>query len=287
MENKKPLLPVKSDFVFRQIFGDQRNEDILGAFLRSVLDIPDDEYDHLIIVDPHLKKESEDDKYAILDVKLHTVNGSIIHVEIQRRVHADLRLRTIFSQSRLITEQMASGNKWSKIKRAITIIITDEIFMRKGNSYHNQFRYRTKDGLEFTDFTEINTLDLSKLPLNDDSTNLWYWMKFIKSDDEEGLDMLAMRSPEIKKAVGLLKEMSADESIRMLYEQREMVLRDIESMKDDALRENDEKWQGVVANVIADKDAEIAGKDAEIADMSAENKQLRDQIAALQTRYNS
>ena len=48
MDNKKPLLPVKSDFVFRQIFGDQRNEDILGAFLRSVLDIPDDEYDHLI-----------------------------------------------------------------------------------------------------------------------------------------------------------------------------------------------------------------------------------------------
>jgi len=76
--------------------------------------------------------------------------------------------------------------------------------------------------------------------------------------------MLATRSPEMKKAVGVLKELSADESIRMLYEQREMVLRDIESMKDDAVRENDEKWQGIVA----DKDAE--------------NKQLREQIAALQ-----
>jgi len=254
MENKKPLLPVKSDFVFKQIFGDQRNVDILGAFLRSVLDIPDDEYGDLIIVDPHLKKESEDDKYAIVDVKLHTVSGGIIHIEIQRKVYSDLRLRTIFSQARLITEQMASGNKWTQIKRAITIIITDEIFMRKGNSYHHQFRYRTKDGFEFTDLTEINTLDLSKLPLNDDSTNLWYWMKFIKSDDEEGLDMLAMRSPEMKKAVGVLKELSADERTRMLYEQREMVLRDIESMKDDAVRETDEKWQ----SVIADKDAEIA-----------------------------
>ena len=76
--------------------------------------------------------------------------------------------------------------------------------------------------------------------------------------------MLATRSPEMKKAVGVLKELSADESIRMLYEQREMVLRDIESMKDDAVRENDEKWQGIVA----DKDAE--------------NKKLREQIAALQ-----
>jgi hypothetical protein len=85
MEKRMPLLPVKSDFVFRLIFGDQRNVDILAAFLRSVLDIPDDEYDHLTIVDPYLKKESEDDKYAILDVKLHTVSGSVIHIETASR----------------------------------------------------------------------------------------------------------------------------------------------------------------------------------------------------------
>ena len=268
MENKKPLLPVKSDFVFRRIFGDQRNVDILGAFLRSVLDIPDDEYGYLTIIDPHLKKESRKDKYAILDVKLHTVSGSIIHIEIQRRVLSDLKARTIYRQSKLITEQMESGNKWTKIKRAITIAITDEVNVREGDKYHHQFRYRTKDGLEFSNLTEINTLDLSKLPINDDSTDLWYWMKFIKSDDEEGLEMLAMRSPEMKKAVGFLKKLSANEQTRMLYEQHEMVLRDIESMKDDAFRESEEKWQGVVA------------------DLSAENEQLRKQLAALQAQFS-
>ena len=142
-----PLLPVKSDFVFRLIFGDQRNMDILGAFLRSVLDIPDDEYDHLTIVDPFLKKESEEDKFAILDVKLHTVSGSTIHIEIQLRVLSDLKPRTIYSQSKLVTEQMSSGGKWSSIKRAITIVITDDIFVPEGDKYHHQFRYRTKDGM--------------------------------------------------------------------------------------------------------------------------------------------
>ena len=42
--------------------------------------------------------------------------------------------------------------------------------------------------------------------------------------------------------------------------------------KNDALRKNDEKWQGVVAEkdaALADKDAEIAGKDAEIAALRA------------------
>ena len=55
MDNKKPLLPVKSDFVFKLIFGDQRNVDILTAFLKSVLDIPDAEYDRLTM----LKSSSE------------------------------------------------------------------------------------------------------------------------------------------------------------------------------------------------------------------------------------
>ena len=204
MDNKKPLLPVKSDFVFRLIFGDQRNVDILGAFLRSVLDIPVEEYDRLTIIDPHIKKEYEDDKYGILDVKVHTVSGGVIHVEIQLRVHPDMEARTIYSQSKLVTEQMSSGRKWSIIKRAITIVITEDIFVPEGDRYHHQFRYRTEDGIEFSDLVEINTLDLSKLPTDDDSTDLWYWMKFIKTDDEEVLDMLAQRSPQMRKAVGVL-----------------------------------------------------------------------------------
>ena len=94
--------------------------------------------------------------------------------------------------------------------------------------------------------------------------------------------MLAMRSPEMKKAVGVLKRLSANEQTRMLYEQHEMVLRDIESMKDDALRENDEKWLGVVA----EKDAVIANKDAVIANRDAENEQLRKQLAVLQAQFS-
>ncbi|MCL2103322.1 MAG: Rpn family recombination-promoting nuclease/putative transposase [Syntrophorhabdaceae bacterium] len=195
-----------------------------------------------------------------------------------------MKARTIYSQSKLVTEQMSSGNKWSNVKRVITIVITDDIFVPEGGRYHHQFRYRTKGGIEFTDLTEINTLDLNKLPLDDDSTDLWYWMKFIKSDDEEVLDMLAAKSPQMRKAVGVLKELSADEATRMRYENREMALRDFESMKDDALRENDEKWRGVVADVVADKDAALADKDAVIADKKAENAEQAALIAELRAQ---
>ncbi|MCL2153678.1 MAG: Rpn family recombination-promoting nuclease/putative transposase [Oscillospiraceae bacterium] len=266
MKNKKPLLPVKSDYIFKLIFGDQRNVDILGAFLRSVLDIPVDEYERLTIIDPHIKKEFEEDKYGILDVKVHTVSGGVIHVEIQLQVHPDMRARTIYSQSKLVTEQMSSGRQWSLIKRAITIVITEDIFVREGDRYHNQFRYRTNDGIEFTDLVEVNTLDLSKLPADDDSTELWHWMKFIKTDDEEVIEMLVDRSPQMRKAVGVLKELSADEVTRMLFEKREIARMDFESRLDGALRETDEKWKSIVA----DKDAALADKDAEIAQLRAQ-----------------
>jgi predicted transposase/invertase (TIGR01784 family) len=41
--------------------------------------------------------------------------------------------------------------------------------------------------------------------------------------------MLAQRSPEIGKVVGMLKELSADEAIRMQYEAREKAIRDHEA----------------------------------------------------------
>jgi predicted transposase/invertase (TIGR01784 family) len=177
---------------------------------------------------------------------------------------------------------MASGNEWLNIKRVITIIITNDVFIPEGDKYHHQFRYRTKDGLEFTDLTEINTLDLSKLPSIDDSTDLWYWMKFIKSDDEGVLDMLATRSPQIKKAVGVLKELSADERTRMIYENREMARRDFESIKNDAVRfavwSEQEKWNGVIAEkdtALAEKNTALAEKDIVLAEQAVLIAKLR------------
>ena len=85
--------------------------------------------------------------------------------------------------------------------------------------------------------------------------------------------MLATRSPQIRKAVGVLKELSADEQTRMLYEKREMARRDYESLLDAqaaALADKDA--------TIEDKDATIADKDATIADKDAEIERLRAQL---------
>ena len=250
MDNVIPaLLPVISDFIFKLIFGDQRNVDILAEFLKSVLDIPDSEYDHITVVDPHVKKESKTDKYGILDVKVHTKNENIINVEIQVLPIPEMKQRSLYFMSKMVTEQMKAGMEHSDIKRSVSIIITNYTFVPENDHYHNQFRYRTKGGTEFTDLTEFNTLELNKLPSDTDSTDLWYWMKFINADNEEVLEMLAQRSPQMRKAVGILKELSADERTRMLYEEREVARRDMVSRLGGARREG---HADVARNMIAD-----------------------------------
>ena len=236
MDENISLLPVKSDFVFKLIFGDQRNVDILAGFLKSVLDIPLEDYDFLTVVDPYLKKESKDDKYGILDVRVHTMSSQIIHVEIQVWPIPDMKERSVFYQSRMITEQISSGQDYSVIKRVVSIIITDFEIIQGSEKYHHQFRYRTENSIEFTNLTEINTLELAKLPPEADNSELWYWTKFIKSDDMEVLNMLEERSPQLKKAVGVLKELSADERTRMIYEDHEKARRDIASMLGGAIK---------------------------------------------------
>ena len=137
----------------------------------------------------------------------------------------------------MVTEQIKSGQDWAVINKVVSIIITDYVFVPQSSKYHNKFRYRTEDGVEFTNLAEINTLELEKLSADTDGSELWFWLKFIESKDGEVLEMLAERSPHMRKAVGVLKELSADERTRILYEEREKARRDIASRMDGARKE--------------------------------------------------
>ena len=77
---RREILPAKSDIIFKLLFGDERNIDLLTDLLKSVLDLPEDEYDEVKIVDPHLLREFDDDKLGILDVKVKTTSGKVIDI---------------------------------------------------------------------------------------------------------------------------------------------------------------------------------------------------------------
>ncbi|GHU56041.1 hypothetical protein AGMMS49975_18720 [Clostridia bacterium] len=236
----REILPAKSDIVFKMLFGDERNIDLLTDLLKSVLDLPSDEYDVVTIVDPHLLRDFGDDKLGILDVKVKTKSGKAIDIEIQVAPVPELKERIIFYNSKMVTEQIGDGDNYRNIKKVISIIITNFDYIDDSDFYHNDYTlYDSKTKSRFTNLVEIHTLELSKLPNADDGTELWDWLTFLKAETKEELEMVAQTNPQIKKAVGVLQILSADERTRMLYESLEKARRDEESRLYGALQERD------------------------------------------------
>ena len=218
----KTILSPRSDFVFKRIFGNQANADILAEFLLSVLSLSKNEYDTLTIIDPHLNRMATDGKMSILDVKLRTRTGKIIDIEINISPMSEMRERIIYYTARMITEQMEKGDRYSAIKKVVSIVITDYVMVNENKKYHNRYTMFDKiNDSEFTDIIEIDTLELPKLAAGGDGSALSDWMQFLKSQTEEELTMLAQKSAPLNKAVGVLLELSADEQTRLLYEAHE------------------------------------------------------------------
>ncbi|MCL2109964.1 MAG: Rpn family recombination-promoting nuclease/putative transposase [Oscillospiraceae bacterium] len=223
----REILPVKSDIVFRLFFADERDTGELVRFLKSFLHLSDDDYDELEIADPHLLREFDGDKLAIIDVKLRTKSKKTIHIEIQLRISPELKERIIFYSSKLITEQIGSGDEYDTIKKVISIVILENTLIPDSAKYHHRFvMYDQEAGVEFSDLLEIHTLELDKLPTNADGTELYDWAKFINAETEEELNMLAERNPQFQPTVVKLRELSADEKAREAYERREKARRD-------------------------------------------------------------
>ena len=233
--NKRKLLPVKSDIVFRIFFADERDPELLITFLKSALRLPDEEYE-IEIADPHLLPEYIDDKTSVIDVKLYTKTRKVIHIEIQLKVTKSFKKRIMYYGSKLITEQLGTAVHYDKINQVISIVITDENFIENSNPYKHRFiMYDPDNKVEFTDLLEFHTLELSKLPKNSDGTQLYDWASFIAADTEEELDMLAQRNPVLNRAVLKLKKLSADEETRDKYERREKALKDLADFQNDSI----------------------------------------------------
>ena len=161
----------KVDVIFKLLFGDKRNSEILIDFLKSVLNISEDEYESIALEDTHLKREGIDDKLGIVDVRLTTKKGKIVHIEMQVLEQDDLPERVTYYNAKMLITQLKSGDKEYNFKRTISIVIADFEIVANSPKYHHTFMLNDKEsGATFTDVMEINTLELTKIPERSDNT---------------------------------------------------------------------------------------------------------------------
>ena len=223
----KTRIFAKSDPIFKMIFGDPENKTALIGLLREIIDIPEEEYAHIEIIDPNLRVNKSYGKSGILDIKLTTKNGQRINVEIQIRKASDLKHRILFYASKMVAEQLKEGQKYDKIRKVISIMIcTDHNLIEDSKEYHNRyFLYDKNTNSTFTDLLEIDILEFKKVPEKDKS-NLATWLRFLNTDDKEELDKMAVRNAAFESAVCKYMELTEDEAIRMLAEENEKAWKD-------------------------------------------------------------
>lgn len=116
------LMKPKNDYVFKKIFGDENNKDILIDFLKAVLK---EEIKDLQILNSELPKANISDKQSILDIRATIDNGSNIDIEIQVARTIYMPQRSLYYWSKIYCEQLEISEKYSKLKKTICINILD------------------------------------------------------------------------------------------------------------------------------------------------------------------
>jgi len=270
------VLPATRDWIFKLLFGDERNKSMLIDMLQTFVELPQEEYE-LSFMDPHLKPEAEEDKLGILDVRVRTKSGKVINIEIQVDPMRHIGNRLSYYKSKLIAEQIASGDRYDAIQRVICVCITSYELFPGVAEYVNGFRFHNpRNGLCFEGIPEeIYTVELAKVPMTSDGNRIWEWLKFLLARTEEEIEMIAQKNPEIRKAANALYVLSADPELRLRYEAQEKARMDRESLLADAFESGMEKERNAWQVVVADMGNKLAGKDAENERLRAENEELR------------
>ena len=218
---------LRNDYAFKRVFGVKENKDVLQDLLECILDIPSEDIADLELLDKELHKDLISDKTGVLDVKLRLKNNTIIDIEIQNRWNSEFVQRTIFYWAKMYTENLKTGEVYTKLPRCITINIVGEGF-DLNNLIHSEYNVVEKHiNDRLSDELEIHFLNLAKIKEQQENIEqdekkkkLYSWLKFIETDDGEVRNMLAENSEMMAKANTTINIMEMSPKEKWLYENR-------------------------------------------------------------------
>ena len=244
MENKKELLKVTNDYVFKRIFGQKGNEDITRGFLKAVTKV---EYNNTDLEDtPILENGLIENKMGILDVKVVASKENNIEMQVTKSEY--IAERILWYWSKLYAGSIEKGEGYNSTKKAICILIADFKLekLEEIEKYHTKWNIREEEykNIILTDRLELHIIELEKLERRNNKSKeeeeLLNWCKFIKFP-EKVEESIIMKNEEIKKAKEQLDKISQDENERRLAELREKAVRDEMAIRDSGIKEGYKK----------------------------------------------
>ena len=239
MMDTHPLMDLKTDYAFKQLFGQPQTADILMAFVNALLKRQDS--DRFVASDwpnTEIAPSRRSGKGKRLDVYVHSERGERLHIEIQVGRMAAWPKRSLLYWSSLYEAQALAGMDYGALHRVITINIVNFVMLPSTARYHTSYHvYEDAQRFLLTDVFEVHCVELPKfrrtrggqmLAIAQDPLGRWLLLLDAAKNRRirEALEVIAMADPTMDHALAVWEELSQDPGQYAAYLSRRMALLD-------------------------------------------------------------
>lgn len=218
------LLDPKNDYVFKRLFaGDPELTVALINDLRPSLP----RVESVEILNPTIEAAELTGKGIVLDVRARCVDGHQYNIEMQVQRTRDWGARSLFYLARLLSQQLGAGEDYQAVASAIGIHLLDFDLFTTDVAQKKQalWRFEMRDEHQ-PDVVLGSELQLTVVELKKADRLGWLqgaacdWVRFFEHWREETVMSDVTHEP-VKKAMGSIRKLSADEEAQRLAEARE------------------------------------------------------------------
>ncbi|GIW97373.1 MAG: hypothetical protein KatS3mg111_0706 [Pirellulaceae bacterium] len=221
------------DFAFKRIFGSPTNKVPLMSLLNAILQLSEPIVE-VEILNPFNRKEFEEAKEIVLDVRCRDLLGHRLNIEMQVYIYGGLLQRSVYYACSMYVDQLEQGDQYKILRPAISICLLNDTVFPTGEPSHHRFQLIDRPtGRRLDNAIEVHTVELSKYNLDEatirNASKIEQWVFFLRFAQDYSAERLRELLPGIDfdQAIHTIEIIAAQTEDRQMYEQREKAIRDL------------------------------------------------------------
>jgi len=223
-----------NDFIFRHIFGDERNNDLLKYFVNTVLEAKGlAPVVEISPVSPFVPVEDLTQREGILDVRAKDTTGRNFDLEIQVRPQSAYIRRSLYYLARMYGGQLSRGIDYREITPCVGIHILDFTIFQDSAFAHHLFAFRSKDEPNRVlsedlciHYLELPKIGRSGIQISQNLKKLLYLLKGIRNPEDAMIKEITDKEPALDRLKTEFERVMTDEQLRNEALSHEMWLHD-------------------------------------------------------------